>query len=71
MKKEVPPSRKLQEHEYEKQSLKEDKPSLRVFQKSVSNKARASGEFDSRKNPQPAKLERRPLISVNLSFRNL
>ena len=30
-----------------------------------------SGEFDSRKDPQSTKLERRPQIFVKLSFREL
>ena len=39
--------------------------------KFVSHKARMSREFDSRKDPRPTKLERRPLIFVKLRFREL
>ena len=37
----------------------------------VSCRARMSGEFDSRKDLQSKKLERRPQIFVQLSFREL
>ena len=33
--------------------------------------ARISGQFDSRKDPQSTKFERRPQIFVKLSFREL
>ena len=37
----------------------------------VSHTARMSGEFDSRKNLQSTKFERRPRIFVKLSFKEL
>ena len=37
----------------------------------VSHRARMSGEFDSRKDSQSTKFERRPRIFVKLSFREL
>ena len=37
----------------------------------VSHRARMSGEFDSRKDLQSTKFERRPQIFVKLSFREL
>ena len=37
----------------------------------VSDRARMSGKFYSRKDLQSAKVERRPLIFVRLSFREL
>ena len=37
----------------------------------VSHRARMSGEFDSRKNLQSTKFERRPRIFVKLSFKEL
>ena len=37
----------------------------------VSHRARISGEFDSRKDAQSTKFERRPQIFVKLSFREL
>ena len=39
--------------------------------KFVSHRARMSGEFDSRKDSQSTKFERRPRIFVKLSFREL
>ena len=37
----------------------------------VSHRVRMSGEFDSRKDSQSTKFERRPQIFVELSFREL
>ena len=37
----------------------------------VSQRARISGEFDSRKDSQSTKFEQRPQIFVKLSFREL
>ena len=37
----------------------------------ISHRARMSGEFDSRKDSQSTKFERRPQIFVKLSFREL
>ena len=75
--KEVLPSHKLRHHAYEKNPfrLKEDKPLTEKLPKSidssrfVSHRARIAGEFDSRKDSQSTKFERRPRIFVKLSFR--
>ena len=39
--------------------------------KFVSHKARISGEFDSKKDSHPAKVEQKPRILVKLGFREL
>ena len=75
--KEVLLSHKLRDHAYEYQNpfeLKEDNPSQRNCQNqlshpSLSHIARMSREFDSRKDLQSAKSERRPRKFVNLGFR--
>ena len=77
--KEVLLSHKLRDHAYEYQNpfkLKEDNlteklPESIESSRFVSYRARMSGEFDSRKDPQSTKLERRPQIFVKLSFREL
>ena len=76
--KEVPPSYKLEDHEYEQQhlfQLKEDNLSQRICQNpfslpTLSHKGRMSSGFDSRKDWQPPKLERLSWILVKLSFRD-
>ena len=46
-------------------------PESIVSSRFVSHRERMSGEFDSRKDSQSRKFERRPRIFVKLSFREL
>ena len=56
----------LKEH-----NLTEKLPESIVSSRFVSQRARMSQEFDSRKDPQSTKFEGRPQIFVKLSFRAL
>ena len=78
--KEVLLSQKLQDHAYEYWNLfglKENNLSQRNCRnqlrssKFVSHRARMTQEFDSRKDLDSTKLERRPPILIKLSFREL
>ena len=77
--KEVLLSHKPQDHTceiYNPFRLKEDNPSQKLPEsiesfKFVSDRARMSGKFDSRKDLHSTKFEGRPQIFVKLSFREL
>ena len=76
MQKEVLPSHKLQGHAYEWQSpsrLKEDNITKKTPEsiepsRSVLDRARMPGEFDSRKDSQLTKFKQRPQIFVKLKL---
>ena len=55
----------------EKLPLTEKLPESVESSRFVSHRARISGEFDSRKDSQSTKFERRPQIFVKLSLREL
>ena len=77
--KEVLLSHKLQDHAYEYQNpfeLKEDNITEKLresieLSRFVSHRARMSGEYDSKKDSQSTKFERRRQMFVKLSFREL
>ena len=58
-------------HTKGRQPLTEKLPESIESSRFASHRARMSGEFDSRKDSQSTKFERRPRIFVKLSFREL
>ena len=54
-----------------RETLTEKLPESIESSRFVSDRARMSGEFDSRKDSQSAEFERKPLIFAKLSFSEL